>query len=463
MRTIIFSAVFLVLVVSASPGWTAETATPLVVEAWIKGGAKRLFPTRTVESLDRFDTSSRAPLDLYGGWKTKRHEVTGFFYPKKIDDRWWLIDPQGYRFFHVAVNGVTPGGSKTNRKALFQKFDSLEKWRDETTALLQHHSFNGTGNWSNDDLLRTAPQKLVRTIGLKFMARYGKKSNRVVQEAGHLGYPNRCIFVFDPQFEQYADQVAQKIAAWKNDPYLLGYFSDNELPFPKDLLDRYLQLSLSDPGHLAAKRWLTQQGAKRSQINDNLRELFRGYAVDRYLGICKRAIHKYDPNHLFLGPRFYGSEKRSEAIFRAAGKHLDVIAINLYGQWSPNQKTLRKWSSWSGRPLIITEWYAKGNDSGMKNLTGAGWTVATQQERGWFYQNFTLSLIESKVCVGWHWFKYRDNDPRDLTTDPSNRNSNKGIVTAAYEPWQPLLDAMKQLNDSVYPLATWFDNLPAIR
>ena len=59
----------------------------------------------------------------------------------------------------------------------------------------------------------------------------------------------------------------------------------------------------------------------------------------------------------------------------------------------------------------------------MKNLTGAGWTVATQQERGWFYQNFTLALIESQVCVGWHWFKYKDNDPRDRTTDPSNRDA----------------------------------------
>ena len=101
--------------------------------------------------------------------------------------------------------------------------------------------------------------------------------------------------------------------------------------------------------------------------------------------------------------------------------------------------------------MIITEWYAKGDDSGMENLTGAGWTVATQQERGWFYQNFTLALLESQVCVGWHWFKYMDNDPRDRKTDPSNRNSNKGIVTAAYEPWQPLLDAMKQLNDSRLP------------
>jgi hypothetical protein len=135
-----------------------------------------------------------------------------------------------------------------------------------------------------------------------------------------------------------------------------------------------------------------------------------------------------------------------------------VIAVNLYGQWSPSQEMLRQWEAWSERPVIITEWYAKGDDSGMENLTGAGWTVATQQERGWFYQNFTLALLESQVCVGWHWFKYKDNDPRDRTTDPSNRNSNKGIVTAAYEPWRPLLDAMQQLNGSAYALAEWFDD-----
>ena len=458
MRIVIASAVVLCLVNSASSVWPAHAATPLVVEAWIKEGPKRRFQTRIVDHLDHFDSSSREPLDVYGGWKTKRHDATGFFYPKKIGDRWWLIDPQGYRFLHVAVNSVSPGDSPTNRETLPQRFGSLERWRDQTTALLRNHGFNGTGNWSDDKLLRTGTPRLVQTQRLNFMGSYGRETGRVVQEPGHLGYPNRCIFVFDPQFEKHAGKVAGRTAAWKDAPYLLGYFSDNELPFPGDLLDRYLGLEPSDPGHQAAQRWLNKQGAEPSQINDGLREAFRGYVVDRYLDICKRAIRKYDPNHLFLGPRFYGSEKRSEAVFRAAGKHLDVVAINLYGQWSPGKEMLKQWAEWSGRPLIITEWYAKGDDSGMENLTGAGWTVATQQERGWFYQNFTLALLESQVCVGWHWFKYMDNDPRDRTTDPSNRNSNKGIVTAAYDPWQPLLGAMKQLNDCAYPLAEWFDD-----
>ena len=93
----------------------------------------------------------------------------------------------------------------------------------------------------------------------------------------------------------------------------------------------------------------------------------------------------------------------------------------------------------------------------MANTTGAGWLVKSQAERGLFYQNFTLALLESQTCVGWHWFKYMDNDPADASTDPSNKDSNKGIFNARYEPYQPLLDAMRELNERVYPLIQHFD------
>ena len=129
-----------------------------------------------------------------------------------------------------------------------------------------------------------------------------------------------------------------------------------------------------------------------------------------------------------------------------------VVLINsavVYNVWTPGEE-VKRLSEWSGRPLIISEWYAKGADTGMKNLSGAGWTVPTQADRGAFYQNFTLGLMRSGVCVGWHWFKYLDNDPENLKTDPSNRDSNKGIVNIKLEPYQPLIDAMKGLNDAAY-------------
>ena len=144
-------------------------------------------------------------------------------------------------------------------------------------------------------------------------------------------------------------------------------------------------------------------------------------------------------------------------LFRACGPFVDVVSMNYYRAWSPDAATMQMWSRESGKPILITEWYAKGVDSGLANTGGAGWLVKTQRERGLFYQNFTLGLLESKVCVGWHWFRYSDNDPEEKATDPSNRDSNKGIVNNRYEPYAPLLAAMKPLNERIYSLVEFFD------
>jgi hypothetical protein len=176
--------------------------------------------------------------------------------------------------------------------------------------------------------------------------------------------------------------------------------------------------------------------------------------------VVNQAIKLQDTNHLYLGSRLFSSDKDHPEIFRAIGPYVDVVSVNHYSQWTPDISRIRMWEQESGRPVIITEFYVKGEDSGMPNNTGAGWVVHTQKDRGAFYQNFTLALLESKVCVGWHWFKYSDNDP-DSNPDPSNIDSNKGVVSNRYVPCTDLLDAMRQLNERVYLLAKYFDETPA--
>jgi hypothetical protein len=136
---------------------------------------------------------------------------------------------------------------------------------------------------------------------------------------------------------------------------------------------------------------------------------------------------------------------------------VDVLSVNYYSRWTPDISKLQMWEQESGRPVIITEFYVKGEDSGMPNTTGAGWVVHTQHDRGLFYENFTLALLESKVCVGWHWFKYTDNDPDDPGADPSNLDSNKGVVSNRYVPYDELLNAAKRINERVYRLTDYFD------
>jgi hypothetical protein len=68
-------------------------------------------------------------------------------------------------------------------------------------------------------------------------------------------------------------------------------------------------------------------------------------------------------------------------------------------------------------------------------------------------------LIRSGVCVGWHWHRYADNDPDDKRLDPSNRDSNKGIVTNRYEPFPELLESMSAINHRVYSITRRFDSM----
>ena len=476
---------------------TRLTAPPGTVISWRWRTDRPVpYPTRTLANLPGFSvsaTEAQVRLSRYGGWADRKIDgpAPGFFRARNVGPRWWMVDPDGHLFFNVGMNGLSPGRKSPQAgKAFPEKFGTEEAWRDRETAMLRELGFNSAGAWSSDELLAGSPTRLAYTPTWSFMSRYGKKRGGTYPEPGHTGYPNKCIFVFDPEFEAFADEYAKQLAARKDDPWLLGHFTDNELPFPKDALDRFLELPESDPGHRAAVRWLEDRkgSARAARAVRAVRDLaahtkaappspavkptppiprtpaltvedraeFQGYVVDRYLTIVCGAIRRYDPNHMILGPRFYGDERESEPAFRAIGKHLDVVAVNLYHVWTPGEE-IRLWERWSGRPVILTEWYAKGMDSGLSNISGAGWSVYTQEDRGRFYQNFTLGMLEAPACVGWHWFKYMDNDPTDPKAELSNQDSNKGIVRTDYQPYEPLVRQMRELNRCVYPLTAYFD------
>ena len=147
---------------------------------------------------------------------------------------------------------------------------------------------------------------------------------------------------------------------------------------------------------------------------------------------------------------------------RVAGYWCDVITLNYYGAWEGDPVLMSNMEKWAGKPFVITEWYAKGmdvweKDNRMTNQSGAGWTVRTQNDRGMFYQNYALMLLECKGCVGFDWFQYWDNDPDNLNADSSNRNANKGIYSIYYEEYTELTKYMDELNNQKYTLINFFD------
>ncbi|MEN8848396.1 MAG: hypothetical protein ABF377_10040 [Akkermansiaceae bacterium] len=433
------------------------SADPTLVS---RGPGKKWIPkdTRTLGDLPTLKADP--PSGKFGGILEATQPATGFFYTKKIDDRWWLIDPEGHPYIHRGVTSLKMLRTSGAKESLLKKFGTPEKWAADTSQLLLDHDFNGLGPWCDDYLFPSPQVSLVHTKLWNFMSAYGKRRGGTHQAPGHTGYPENCPFIFDPEFPAFCLKHAAQLADTKDDPWLLGHFTDNELPWRLEMLENYLKLPPKDPGHRAAAQWLIKRHGpkpKLSDIAEKDRQDFLAFAADTYFAAVTTAIRKHDPNHLILGSRFHGRANKIPALFQAAGRHLDVISVNYYHAWTPDLDLMKTWETKSQKPVLITEWYAKAQNSGLANTSGAGWLVKTQKDRAHFYQNFTLALLESRSCIGWHWFRYSDNDPKEKGRDPSNLDANKGIVTNRYLPYQDLLTPMKELNTRTYSLIRHFD------
>ena len=465
MRKFLTPSVLFLLALSC---WNAPCQTPTEIQArrmLYPGGhptfdSWKAYPIRTLQQLalpatDKPDQNE----DRYGGRTDRKGTATGYFHTEKLGDRWWMIDPLGNLYLHNAIVDLHPGQSDRNLAALKTTFGSTAEWMRQTHELLLQNGIHGAGAWSSALLLRSSPLQathpLAYTVNLDMMSMYGLHRGGTYAVPGHQGYPQDTIFIFDPEFPAFADHYLDRIDSGSTDPNLVGYFSDNEIPLYRKNLDGFLKLPETDPGNIAARNWMKEHNA--TEVTDELRTAFLEFEADRYVQIVTAAIHKHDPHHMYLGCRYTSQQLVEAALFRAAGRYASAVSINYYSAWMPDTASMTMWEHEANKPFLITEFYVKAEDSGMPNHTGAGWLVHSQADRGLFYQNFVLDVLESGKCVGWHWFKYQDNDPSDPKAELSNLDSNKGIVDADYKPYEPLLQKMRELNVHIYQIADTFE------
>ncbi len=414
-------------------------------------------PTRTIKSLKDYTPTVKMPnVNKYGGWLDGgKYNATGFYRTELIDGRWWIIDPEGYKTIHIALAEVAPKQLTDYEANGFKEvYGTEENWANKIPDDLRKYGFNGCGPWS--DYHKMLPLATEDTVPL---AQVGFKTSFLTEI-------DNMLCVFDPEFEDKADKRAKSwIAPYADNPYIMGWYTDNEPIANDDMLLSYLT---SDPdgeypyNYYTAWEWLKSRHGEDATIHDVTPEDKNDwveFVYDRYMKVCTDAIRKYDKNHMIFGPKM---DKPHHGAFRALKKWSDVIGYDYYSTWTGDMPQIDQWYKWSGKPMINAEWYVKGQDActpetDLINEAGVGWEVMTQDERGHYYQGFVLNMIESKVFVGWQWFKYMDNDPAYPDNHFSNVNANKGIITRDYKTWDTFLSHMKEININTYALIEYFD------
>jgi agarase len=384
-----------------------------------------------------------------------------FFRAENRDGIWWIIDPRGLPTLSLGVDNISYESDRVRGTGACPYCETLGKiypernaWGLEALARIRQWGFNTIGAWS-DPILWT--HGVAYTVILDIAAR-----------AGADWQQRRPADYFDKRFEKAATDIAGKMCQPRRfDHMLLGYFSDNELRWGPDwggketLLEMYLKLPAGAAGRLKASEFLRERyGNEIGKLNQawgvkapSFEELpapaatgayisdaaqFLEILADRYFEVCERAIHAADPNHLYLGARFAGLPP--EAALRGA-RHADVVSINVYA-FDPRPAIETVFQA-TGRPVMVTEFAFRAQNSGLPNTQGAGPKVPDQAARAQAYADYVTRLESLPEAVGYHWFEWVD-EPREGRFD--GENSNYGLVDIGDFPYEEFIVAVKKAN-----------------
>ena len=402
--------------------------------------------------------------DRYGGWSRLRFQATGYFYVSERAGVWWLVTPEGNAFLSKGVNHVSFGadnapqlGYSPYERAVQSKYGSEKAWAKAVVERLRGWGFNTLGAWSSSS---TFDQNMPYTINLDLATRAGADWLK-----GAVGD------FFSEDFQKKIEAACrQSCGPRAKDPWLLGYFTDNELRWGADwrgkqsLLEEYLRFPAGTAGRKAALEFLQQRyhdvaalsrawgtditdwnqlTGRQPVSGDAARQdqaAWQEAVARRYFVTCKGAIHKADSNHLVLGCRFAG--QAPDPVLRGLRDHVDVVSFNNYDQTTP-VATLESIYRLTGRPMMLTEFSFKAMDSGLPNTKGAGRPVATQADRADGFTRYVQGLIDLPFMVGFHWFEHAD-EPKEGRFD--GENSNYGVVTIEDRPWDVLVGKMTEVN-----------------
>ncbi|MEO8427243.1 MAG: hypothetical protein ABI651_09045 [Verrucomicrobiota bacterium] len=425
----------------------------------------------TVDGPARARLRDPAPTDGSRGGASPLPEATSAGKPFAIqqqDGITWLIRPNGERFFSFGVCCVSMGATRQTFDpdnpgySAFRHYPDSNRWAEATLKRLKSWGFTTIGAWSEFQTFRQC-----RDMDVSFAP--------VLHIGATAGAP--WWDMWDPKIVDRMEQVARdQILALRDDPRLIGYFSDNEIGWwnatlfkmtleqgptsgqRKRLMDLLRGTYRNDWSELlkdfapeGAEDWqqLEQRGMLFLRPGGNgIRTMrsFLGLLAERYYSLVHDIIRKYDQRALILGDRYQSFFYPEVA--RSCAPYVDAVSSNLNANWNDGTFArfyLETLHALTGKPILIGEFYmaAGENRSGNKNDHGIYPVVTTQKERAAGFANTLHSLLGIQYVIGADWFQYYD-EPTHGRGD--GENFNFGLVDIHDQPYAALTTTASTLN-----------------
>ncbi len=406
-------------------------------------------------------------------------ELAPPFSLRQQGSNWWLRTPDGLPFFSLGVCCVTQGLAREKFDpenpgyAAWHHYADGRAWADATCRRLRDWRLTTIGAWSDHQTLRQSPE----------MALWLMPVLHIGSTAGAPWWD-----MWDPKIIARMDAVArEQILAVRDDPRLIGYYTDNEMGWwnatlfkmtlehaptsgQRKRLIRLLRETYDndwkklqadfEPENADSWSALQRRGMLYMRSGgDGLKVMrrFLGLLADRYYQLSRDIIRKYDRRALIFGDRyqsFYYPE-----VARAAGRYMDAMSSNLNAHWNDGtflRCYLDTLHALTGKPILVSEIYmaASDNRSGNKNTHGGFPVVATQTERAEGLRHTLHALLRLPYVIGADWFQYTD-EPTHGRDD--GENFNFGLVDIHNRPYEEItgvfaaLDAIRRKAEPAAP------------
>ncbi|OOG12092.1 beta-galactosidase [Pseudomonas sp. C9] len=344
-----------------------------------------------------------------------------------------------------------------------------QRWASHTLDRLQAWGFNTVGNWSAPALANA--DRVAYTLPLSIVGDYASISTGTDWWGG---MPDP----FDPRFAM-ATERAVAIAArdHRDDPWLIGYYADNELAwagpgddpkaryalaygtlkmttdvpakraFLKQLRDKYRnQAGLSKAWGIDLPAWELMEdpgfvpplpSAEHPEIEADFK-YFQKVFADTYFKTLSDSLKWHAPNQLLLGGRFAVSTP--EAV-ESCAQYCDVLSFNMYTLQPQDGYDFAKLRSLD-KPVLITEFNVGSADRGP--FWGGVTPLAKEEDRGPAYANFLKQALSEPSIVGVHWFQFLDQPVTGRLLD--GENGHFGLVGITDLPFQGFVESVRKSN-----------------
>lgn len=388
---------------------------------------------------------------IYGGYLNSKAKSTGFFRVEKIDGRWWFVDPEGHLFLSLGVDCIAPGGGGEanhidQRKNFYKELPpqnigsnprrpnsaSIGKWNlyrrfgedypSKSRAMIikrmEHWGVNTIANWSDREVI-------------------GMDQKAFTLQLQGLGIDKGVMGLSDVYAEDFEEKIGEVVKAfvtpYKNNPWLIGYFTANEpswLGQESRLCDLILAKEGESPIKASLQKYLEQEDSpeRRKEF------IYRTFKI--FLEVVNNAVKKYDSNHLTLGMRF--GHIPEDGILEICKDVFDVFSFNCYAVYPPKEEMDRV-SQVADMPMIIGEYHFGTVNRGMAQALVQ---VENQEERGIAYRYYTEHAFTHPGLIGVAYFQWADQDLTGRGYDGENYNC--GLVDVTDRPYNYMVAAIQE-------------------